>query len=303
MLHITDKMIDDVISPTQAQNVLRNAFLNHACGKAAMQARIRTEAEGIKLSTLGAVLPEQGVVGAKVYTTIEGQFNFVILLFSSKTGKPLATLDAGSLTRIRTAACSVLAARALAGTYARTLGVFGVGVQGQEHVVQMAESFRLDQVLIADPYADESIAQRLAERTNVAVKFAEMEEIASASDIIVTASRSQTPVFSGKLLKHGAFVADIGSSLTTTRELDDHTLGRAQTIVVEWKHQAMAEAGDLVQAESTLLSEDKLVELASVLSGERQRRSDDEIFVYKAVGVGLEDIALAGLAYQLLGQN
>ncbi|AHG65405.1 ornithine cyclodeaminase family protein [Advenella mimigardefordensis] len=300
MQHITDRMVDEIISPRQAQNVLRNAFLNHACGKAAMQSRIRTEAERIKLSTLGAVIPEQGVVGAKVYTTIEGQFNFVILLFSSKTGKPLATLDAGALTRIRTAACSVLAARVLARTDARTLGVFGVGVQGQEHVVQMAESFKLDQILIADPYADEGIAQRLAERTNVAVRFAETKEIASTSDIIVTASRSQTPVFSGKLLKPGAFVAAIGSSLPTTRELDDHALARAQTIVVEWKYQAMAEAGDLAQADSTLLSEEKLVELSSVLSGERQRQSDDDIFVYKAVGVGLEDIALAGLAYQLL---
>src|SRR5690606_14125505 len=98
-------MIDEVISPRQAQDVLRDAFSDYASGEAAMQSRIRTEAQSIKLSTLGAVIPQQGVVGAKVYTTIKGQFNFVILLFSSRNGKPLATLDAGALTRIRTAAC------------------------------------------------------------------------------------------------------------------------------------------------------------------------------------------------------
>ncbi len=302
MLHITDRMIDEVISPRQAQDVLRDAFLNHACGQAAMQSRIRTEAQGIKLSTLGAVIPRQGVVGAKVYTTINGQFNFVILLFSSHNGEPLATLDAGALTRIRTAACSVLAARSLAKPNVRTLGIFGAGIQGQEHAIQMAESFELEQILVSDPYADASIGHRLAERTGVAVKYAEPDEISSTSDIIVTASRSQTPVFSGKMLKPGAVVAAIGSSLPTTRELDDDALTRAKAIVVEWKHQAMTEAGDLLQADSALRAQEKLVELSSVFSGELRRQSYDEIFVYKAVGVGLEDIALAGLAYQLLNK-
>jgi ornithine cyclodeaminase len=295
-------MIDEVISPRQAQDVLRDAFSDHASGQAAMQSRIRTEAQSIKLSTLGAVIPQQGVVGAKVYTTIKGQFNFVVLLFSSRNGKPLATLDAGALTRIRTAACSVLAAHALARPNVRTLGIFGVGTQGQEHAIQMAESFELEQILVCDPYADASIGRRLAERTGVAVNYAEADEIASTSDIIVTASRSETPVFSGKMLKPGAFVAAIGSSLPTTRELDDEALARARAIVVEWKHQAMTEAGDLLQADSALRAQEKLVELSSVFSGELRRQSYDEIFVYKAVGVGLEDIALAGLAYQLLNK-
>src|SRR6478672_3047020 len=103
-------MIDSHVTAADAEAAMRDAFASFAAGDAAMQERIRTEAGGVKLSTLGAVIPAQGVTGAKVYTTIKGQFQFVILLFSTETGRPLASFDAGAITRLRTAACSVLAA-------------------------------------------------------------------------------------------------------------------------------------------------------------------------------------------------
>jgi len=300
VLHISDDMIDAVVSPGQAQGILREAFMHYGQGDAAMQARVRTQAGAVKLSTLGAVIPGQQVVGAKVYTTIEGQFNFVILLFSARDGRPLATFDAGALTRLRTAACSVLAAQALAQPQARTLGLFGAGTQGREHAAQMAAAFGLEQILLHDPYAPSDTAPRLAERTGVPVRHAPADDIAACADIIVTASRSQTPLFSGQHLRAGAFVAAIGSSLPTTRELDDHSLARARAVVVEWKQQTLAEAGDLVQADPKVLANGKIVEMADVLAGKLRRQSADEIYVYKSVGVGLEDIALAGEAYREL---
>src|SRR3990167_756289 len=110
MQHITDDMIDAAVSPQDAQQVLLDAFRSFGHGQAAMQERIRTEAQGVKLSTLGAVIPEQKVAGAKVYTTIQGQFTFVIVLFSTEDGRALASFDAGAITRLRTAACSLIAA-------------------------------------------------------------------------------------------------------------------------------------------------------------------------------------------------
>ncbi|MCP2899122.1 hypothetical protein NK904_23810, partial [Salmonella enterica subsp. enterica serovar Typhimurium] len=81
MQHITDEMVDRHVAPEDVQRIMLEAFRSFGQGNAAMQQRIRTEAGGVKLSTLGAVIPEQGVAGAKVYMTIEGQFSFVILLF------------------------------------------------------------------------------------------------------------------------------------------------------------------------------------------------------------------------------
>src|SRR5690606_1112083 len=153
MLHISDEMVNAVVTAPDAQEVLLAAFLGYADGRAAMQKRIRTEADGVKLSTLGAVIPGQEVAGAKVYTTINGQFSFVILLFSARDGRPLATFDAAALTRIRTAACTVLLAKKLARRSTTTMGLFGAGVQGFEHAIQLTREFGLKRILVCDPYA------------------------------------------------------------------------------------------------------------------------------------------------------
>ncbi|MGO4762381.1 ornithine cyclodeaminase family protein [Cupriavidus sp. 2KB_3] len=298
MLHITDERIDRHVTAQDAQQAMLAAFQSFGRGAAAMQERIRTEAGGVKLSTLGAVIPEQEVAGAKVYTTIAGQFSFVILLFSTVDGRPLASFDAGAITRLRTAACTVLAAQRLARPESATLALFGAGTQGVQHAAQLSAALPLRRVLVVDPYADAGLPDRLAAQCGIPVTFADPAVAAAQADIIVTASRSTTPLFSGELIQPGTFIAAIGSSLPHTRELDDTALARAATVVVEWRPQSLREAGDLVLADKAVLPDSKIVELADVLLGKPVRRHADDIVIYKSVGVGLEDIALAGMAYR-----
>ncbi|MDP3885215.1 ornithine cyclodeaminase family protein [Hydrogenophaga sp.] len=299
MQHITDDMIDAAVSPQDAQQVLLDAFRSFGHGQAAMQERIRTEAQGVKLSTLGAVIPDQKVAGAKVYTTIQGQFTFVIVLFSTEDGRALASFDAGAITRLRTAACSLIAARHLARPGARQMALFGAGVQGRAHAIQMAQAFDLEEIRVCDPYALPGLAADLQRQCGTPVRLCDAAETVAGADIVVTASRSTTPLFSGDELKPGCFVAAIGSSLPHTRELDDRALERASRIAVEWLPQTLREAGDLVLARPGLVSPEKLVELGALVTGAAPgRQNDDEITLYKSVGVGLEDVALAGLAWQ-----
>jgi len=255
----------------------------------------------VKLSTLGAVIPGQEVAGAKVYTTIKGQFTFVILLFSTVDGRALASFDAGAITRLRTAACSVIAARHLARAGARRLALFGAGVQGRMHAQQMARAFALHDIRVCDPYASPMVAEELQALCGVPVRLCGADEAVDDADIVVTASRSTTPLFGGAQLKPGAFVAAIGSSLPHTRELDDTALQRASVIAVEWKPQTLREAGDLVLAAPEVLREGQIVELGELVTGQHPGRQDDSaITLYKSVGVGLEDVALAGLVWQRL---
>jgi ornithine cyclodeaminase len=299
MLHISDELIERHVTAADTEAVMRDAFVSFSQGRAAMQERIRTEAGGVKLSTLGAVIPDQGVTGAKVYTTIAGQFKFVILIFSTDDGRPLASFDAGVITRLRTAACSVLAARHLARKDSEVMALFGAGVQGISHAQQFSQAFGLKRILVCDPYAAPDLAARLTESCGIPVAMSTPEEATQQADIVVTASRSVEPLFSGHWLKKGSFVAAIGSSLPHTRELDDIALSRASAVVVEWRTQAMREAGDIVRAAPGVLPPQKIQELGEVISESAQpRRSPDDILIYKAVGVGLQDVALAGFAYR-----
>jgi ornithine cyclodeaminase len=301
MRHVTDAMVDDLISAEDAQQTVLEAFVSFGTHRAAMQERIRTEAGGVKLSTLGAVIPDQGVAGAKVYTTIGGRFAFVILLFSTEDGRPLASFDAGAITRLRTAACSVVAARHLAPPDARRMALYGAGAQGQAHAMQIAAAFPLELISLFSPRSATEVAAGLSKRCGVPVKLCSANEALDGADIIVTASRATTPLFAGDDLPAGCFVAAIGSSLPYTRELDDRALARAAMVVVEWRTQALREAGDLVLAGPGVLSSEKIVELAELVTGKVPgRRNATDIAIYKSVGVGLEDIALAGLAWRRL---
>lgn len=301
MLHITDKMVSDAVGIPEVQATLLDAFKSFGSGEAAMQERIRTEAGGIKLSTLGAVIPGQDVLGAKVYSTIGGQFSFVIVLFSAKDGQPLASLEANAITRLRTAACSVIAARHLARPESRRLALFGTGVQGQAHALQMSMAFPLEEIVIC-PFDDPpDILERIASACGVKTRFAPADEAVASADIVITASRATKPLFAGISLQPGTFAAAVGSSLPHTRELDDTALRRASIIAVEWRQQSLREAGDLVLADPAAVPVEKIVELGELVTGRVPgRRHDDEITLYKTVGVGLEDIAVAGLAYRLI---
>ncbi len=301
MKHITDSTVETLIDGADAQGILTDAFLQFGRGQAAMQERMRTEALDVKLSTLGAVIPGQDVAGAKVYTTVDGRFSFVILLFSTTDGRPLASFDAAAITRLRTAACSVIAARHLAIAEPRRMALFGCGTQGREHALQMARAYPLEEIRVCDPRADESLAHDLERDCQVRVRLVAPEEAIADCEIVVTASRARKPVFAGARLARGSFVAAIGSSLPTTRELDDTTLARASVVAVDWRAQAMRESGDLALVDQEALPPGKVVELGELLTGQaRGRHHDTEITVYKAVGVGLQDIALAGEVWRRL---
>lgn len=297
MLHITDEQVNEHVLAADAQRVLKEAFASFGRHHSAVQERVRTQAGEIKLSTLGGVLPEQGVVGTKVYTTIAGQFQFVILLFSAVDGRPLATLDAGAITRLRTAATSVVAGQCLANRGARKLALFGAGQQGVEHAIQFCAAFPIEDIALFDPYVSSDTLRKLEARCGVQVTPFAPNDAAALADIVVTASRSTTPLFQGGSLKPGCFVAAIGSSLPHTRELDDEALRRASLVVVDWRKQALQEAGDLILARPDCLPDQKIADLSQIVLGERSRGSADDIVIYKSVGIGLQDIALAGFAY------
>jgi ornithine cyclodeaminase len=299
MIHLTDDQIDRALEGADVVDVLGRAFAAFSRGEAAMQERIRTEAGPVKLSTMGGVWPAEGFAGAKVYTTIAGRFNFVIALFSATTGEPLATLEANALTRWRTAAVSALAAKHLAKPGASTLALFGTGVQAFAHARAFARAFRLAEVRVVSRASGEAFAARLQRELGVPARATGVAGALRGADLVVTATRSATPLFDGSQVEAGAFVAAVGSSKPDTREIDDALLARASAVVVEWKPQALREAGDLVLASSEVRAKVPVVELGDVVAGKSVARSGpDDIVVFKSVGVGLEDVAVAGLAWR-----
>ena len=305
---ITEAEVATVLDPASAVAALRAAFAQHGRGQAQVLARHRATATrdgaALAISAMGAILDADGalpaVLGTKVYSARNGKYHFLVSLFSADTGAALATLEANEFTRLRTAAATAVAADLLALPDAKTLALFGAGIQAQAHAEALSRVRRFEQVLVCARSGAEAFAAELQAVLGLTVRAVDAATAATQADVIATATRSATPLFDGGLVRPGAFVAAVGSSTRTARELDDALLARAALVVVEWHTAAQQEAGDLVLAAPGVIAPECLVELGELIVKPRPRGPQD-IVVYKSVGIGLEDVALARLVAHRLG--
>jgi ornithine cyclodeaminase len=298
MHFITDADVRRLITMRDAIEELRLALEEHGRGQARIQPRVRTRGDDIMLSTMGAILPNAGVCGAKVYSTHRGKFDFVIPLFSNDDGRLLSIVHGDALTEYRTAAVTRIALEAFARTDARVLAVFGTGLQARAHIRAIAADSGIKRVLIVGiEHVAETVEEMQVCFPGIRFEASAAQAAVQAADVIVTATRSTTPLFDGVHVKPGAFVAAIGSSKPDTRELDDTVLARAGMLVVESLEQARLEAEDLLMARPGIVDWDTVVELGhAVGSGTTQTRGfTEDITVFKSLGFGLADVALAAL--------
>ena len=290
---------------------MAEAFTLLARGESAVPLRTVLEVPGHgTVLIMPARLGQAGGVGTKVVGVFPGNRDSglpvvpaLYLLIDPETGLPQALLDGTTLTRLRTAATSALAARHLARPESRTLGVFGAGAQAAAHVEAFRTLFPLERVILKgrDPGRAAACTEALARTAGVPVSIAtDPAEVVREADLVVTATTAGIPLFDGHDLKPGAHVTAVGAYTRQTRELDTTTVRRAK-VVVDTYQGALAEAGDLLipMAEGSIGRAHVLAELAELVTGARSiRTSPEDITVFKSVGFALEDLAAARLAYQ-----
>jgi ornithine cyclodeaminase len=293
---ISDDQVRELITMEDAIATIREAFTERGEQQALNQTRVRTLGPQISLGTMGAILPGAGVCGAKVYSTWQGRFDFVIPLFSTGNGELLSVVRGNALTEFRTAAVTRLALDKFGDPEAEVLAVFGTGVQAKSHVRAILAGSKIKTVLIVGiENVDSTIALLQPEFPAVRMMASNTQAALAAADVIVTATRSSEPLFDGTRVKRGAFVAAIGSSKPGAREIDDATLARAHTVIVESREQASMEAGDLLRAAPGVVEWPAIVELAAAAAERPVPGRSGDLTVFKSLGIGVADVALAGL--------
>ncbi len=310
MLILTRRDLQRLLSPADVIGAVETAFQEAAAGqvRALPRAMLPMTGGGIFLSMV-ASLSRRRTLGTKLVTWVPGNkarrlptIHGSYLLTDATTGVPLALMEAGFLTAIRTGAASALASRHLARAAARSVACFGAGVQAEFQLRCLQAVRPIDRVTVVgrSPARARDFAARMRRALRVPVTVTTDRSAAVRdADVVVCATTATTPVFRGRDLRPGAHVDAVGNFLPHAREVDTEGVRRAR-VVVDTYEGAWTEAGDvLIPIRAGALPRRHVVaELAEVVSGRKPgRRSDREITLFKSVGWAAEDAATARLAY------
>ena len=244
-------------------------------------------------------------VGAKINTVFSAnsgsRFHIhqgAILVFEAEHGCLEAIVDAAAITNLRTAAASALATRLLTEDRPMNLAILGAGTQGIQHFKAMNEVRTLSGGAVWDiaPARAEALAQQARRQTGRDFRaVATAAEAVTGADLICAATPAFEPVLRGDWAKPGAHINSIGFSGPAGRELDDQLLKKSR-LYVDWLETILYDCGDILVPlkEGVLLRQDILGDLGDMVNGTVPlRRTSEEITLFKATGVAIEDLACA----------
>lgn len=250
------------------------------------------EAPAVFGAKLLSIFPGNGELEVPL-PVIQGQ----VLLFDGDNGKPMALVEAATLTAIRTAAASAAATRALAGPDASRLALVGYGVQAESHLEAMRAVRPITSVRVWGP--DLERARAFADRHRQANLTVEAVATAEAAirdtDIVCAVSAATTPIIEGPWIAPGCHLNLVGAHSPKAREADGEALRRAR-VFTEITEFALAEAGDVLLAiqEGFITEEHIAGEIGAVIDGRLAgREAPEQITLYKSLGNTAQDLIAA----------
>jgi alanine dehydrogenase len=286
------------VSPAEAIERVRDAFVRHHAGEWAMPPKVylpspphgdfrAMPARGDGLALLKWVTsfpgnPERGL------PTVTG----VICLSDAETGEPLMLLDAGSVTALRTGAAAAVASRALARADASSVGLVGCGLHGLWTARCLAAAGSTEGVAY-DP--DEAAATRVAD--DLGWRTGSRAE-ALACDVVCCVTPGAEAVVEAGDLRPGLHLNMLGADGPGKAEATPGAVASCALFCDEWEQ--AAHGGELTGAvDAGLVTREQVTDLGAVLAGDAPGRLGPEaVTLFDSTGLAIQDLAVAGAAYR-----
>lgn len=294
-------------------------FRQHALGQALMPQRLAIHLErtqGVMLTMAAFVDGPQSAMGVKNVTVFPNNIEKhglpttigLMILNDAESGAPLAVMDATHLTAMRTGAGGGVATKYLARKDASTVGIFGSGVQAETQLMAACSVRPIRKACVfSRNYANaEAFAVKMSKALDIEiVPVKDPKDAVAGMHIIATATTATQPLFDGAWLEPGQHVNAVGTHLPTARELDTFAVARSG-LFVDSRKACLIEAGEIVVPiqDGTFGESHIKAEIGEVAAGLRPgRQSDDEITIFKSVGVGIQDVTAAFAVFESARQQ
>jgi alanine dehydrogenase len=294
-IYLKESDVAELLDMPSAIQALLDAFAARARDKAVIVPRTRWMFGDKRLNVMGGGITKQGRYALKSY----GSGAYHVLLYSADG--LLAMIESDNLGQIRTGAATAVATEKMARRGAGKVALIGTGRQARTQALALNAVGMLKELAVAarDRGRLESFCDGLANEVDAPVRAAASPEDAVASaDIVVAATNSATPVVMNAWLKPGTHIVGMGANAANRREIDPDIVLRASLLVTDDIAQAKMEAGEFIDlAKAGRLDWNKVKPLHEIVTAPSIQRGDKDITLFKSLGVGLEDVAVASVIY------
>lgn len=294
---LTERDVVDLLDLPAAVDALEAALREQATGAAATMVKTHaTWGDHATLHAVGGVFPAAGLVGAKCWAHTPGGAAPLLLLFDADDGRSVAVVEAFALGQLRTAAISAVATDRMAEKGVADMAIAGAGKQalGQVAAVRAVRPIERVRVWSRSIHNANGFAARLAAAFPLAVTVHEsVAELVEDVPVITLATRATTPFLAANSVAKGAHVNAVGAITPERAEFEPGLLGRAGVVAVDNVPQAKALASEFrafYGEDDTAWS--RVRALSEVVASGDGRPRDADITIFKAMGIGLADVAI-----------
>lgn len=314
---VNKEKIAQLLPMSECISVMEKAFLSLASGKSAQPLRSLMwlpDKKGL-LGMMPGYSSSLDIMGIKVISVFydNRELNLpshqgVVILFDAKQGEPLMMFDANEITAIRTAAASGLATRVLARENSELLAIIGSGEQAKRHIEAIMLVRKIKQINIWSRQEKNAngLAEEIANKYEIPVHVKKnAKDAVESADIICTVTSSKEPIVFGDWISKGAHINAVGSSMATARELDTAAVLKSK-LFTDCYESLFNEAGDFLipKKEGAVTDEHVKGELGEILLGTKKgREGDEEITLFKSLGIAAEDIFAAHHIYNKINSK
>jgi alanine dehydrogenase len=308
---LSEKDVRAVLSMDHLIEAMASALVQFSTGQVHQPLRSVVVIGGRNFyGVMPAFMPQPAALGTKLVTVYESNAAralpthlATIVLLDPETGELLAILDGRYITEARTAAVSAVSARHLARRDARVLAIIGSGVQARSHIEALIKVQRFEEIRVwgRNPARLFSFVEDMLPR--VGTRLVPVESARDAvrdAGIVALVTAARQPIVEREWISPGTHICAVGACRPDQREMDT-ALVRDARVFVDSRTGALAEAGDVVIpiTEGAFAASHIAGELGEVVAGRVEgRQNADQITVFKSLGMAVEDVAAARLAWE-----
>lgn len=308
MIVLTASQLEALVDRSATERAVAEIFVEIARGAADQPppTSMKTDAGTGRYVLMSALSEATGTAAVKLLADVPDNAarglptqRSMITVLDRELGSPVALLHGGVPTRVRTAAASAVATRALAREDSRVLGLVGAGGLAREHLEALRGVRDWDRLVIWSRTRERAAALADSLEWSGGIDVVDScESVFERADTICTLTPSVSPIVRGEWLRPGQHLNVVGARpRADEREVDALTMSRS-SVWVDDLATARSKSGDLMLAvaEGALSLDDVVGTLGEVLAGVRPgRTSPQQITLFDSVGVGAQDLAIADL--------